>query len=440
MSTVVPTPPRALAPAGALAVGAVALALLAATLAWHVPMMLWDHLDLVPMLAAVERDGLLGAGLFDVHHGSHLHTAAYLVLVGTTGLSGGRPWLDCLVSWVLLLVFAAIVAWMARRGSDDTGRGWPWIAALLALTPAHLPNLQWGWQVAVFLCLAGVAAAIALLTRVKLDWTRNLLALVATTIAIASFTAGLAMVPTAVLLIAMRGGWSWRRRLAFASPWLVAGGAAAVLLADSAQAAGNAPAGAFVLAHYALNFLGGGLTRFATASAPICAALALASVAIWAWRFRASPTARPWLAFCVFATGVAVLVAVGRASAYGVDHAFVTRYASFASLFWLGWCGLAFVALRSRATGTGRGLRVMIGIVLLLSLANALHVAKKAREVGVRAERTAASVQSQWPDVDEAILRDAYFGQAAEAHARLGWLEARGFAPFDRARDPATAR
>ena len=32
-----------------IAFAALAALLLAATLAWHLPMMLWDHIDLVPM-------------------------------------------------------------------------------------------------------------------------------------------------------------------------------------------------------------------------------------------------------------------------------------------------------------------------------------------------------------------------------------------------------
>ena len=49
----------ALRGAGAL----LALALLAMALRWRVPMMLWDHLDLVPMLEAA-RAGTLGRSIF----------------------------------------------------------------------------------------------------------------------------------------------------------------------------------------------------------------------------------------------------------------------------------------------------------------------------------------------------------------------------------------
>ena len=84
-----------------VAFAVLAALLLAATMAWHLPMMLWDHIDLVPMYEAW-RSGALGSSAFwQVHDGSHLHVAAYAVLLVTTWASGGQPWLDCLASVVL---------------------------------------------------------------------------------------------------------------------------------------------------------------------------------------------------------------------------------------------------------------------------------------------------------------------------------------------------
>ena len=67
--------------------------LLVLTLAWHVPMMLWDHLDLVPIYAAWQSGALADSAFFAVH-GGHMHTAAYAVLLATTALSHGQTWLD----------------------------------------------------------------------------------------------------------------------------------------------------------------------------------------------------------------------------------------------------------------------------------------------------------------------------------------------------------
>ena len=158
-----------------------AMALLAMTLAWHVPMMLWDHLDLVPLLEAA-RNGNLGATRLLEIHGGHLHAAAYLVLLVTTTVSGGQPWLDCMVSWTLLLATALLVRSLSRESFLTHSPRDPCVAtllALLALHPGHLANLQWGWQVAVFLCLAGVLTCIHQLTRARLDGKRLVVALAA---------------------------------------------------------------------------------------------------------------------------------------------------------------------------------------------------------------------------------------------------------------------
>lgn len=144
-----------------------AAALLWMTLAWRVPMMLWDHLDLVPMLTAA-RDGTLLHSAFLGFNGGHIHTAAYAVLLVTASLSHGDPWLTDIVSWLLLVASAALVFAFARASFGTTTRGRSAMIAtlvFLALYPGHLANLQWGWQVAVFLCLLGAVIAVWALTR-----------------------------------------------------------------------------------------------------------------------------------------------------------------------------------------------------------------------------------------------------------------------------------
>ena len=176
----------------------------AATVCWMVPMMLWDHLDLVPVYEAWRAGRLWDSEFAQVHHGSHLHAAAYAVLLVTTQLSHGQPWLDGVASW-LLLIYAVLVLRLARAGVRAGARRWlPVAAVLLALYPGHLSNLQWGWQVAVLLCLAAMALAVSCLAEARLGAGRNALALLAA--CLASFTMGLALVPVALLLIGLRRG------------------------------------------------------------------------------------------------------------------------------------------------------------------------------------------------------------------------------------------
>lgn len=408
-----------------------AVALLIATQAWAIPMMLWDHLDLVPMYEAWQAGTLVGSGVASIHDGSHLHLPAYLLLLATTWLSGGGPWLDCLLSAALLGAYAMV---MLRASARMLPGAAPRVLRLgvvgLVLYPGHLANLQWGWQVAVFLCLAGVAVALVALAREDTGWRGNLLALGATAVASTSFSTGLALVPVALLLVATRQGEGGRRRMALAVPWLLMAGLVAT--AASRGAAGTQAAGLHAgdAMLYVLNYLGGGISRFATGAAPWLAAAALASAAACAWRLRGDPRMRFWAGLACFALGAAVLTALGRVAHFGPDHAFVARYVSFSSVFWVGWLGVIALARPEWAPRGRRWLDALLAVVLVAAAFNALHLAKNAREVALRAGETAETIRSQYPDVDESVLGEIYFGRTAEARQRLEVLHRNGFAPF----------
>jgi hypothetical protein len=420
---------RDVSPTPTFVFAALALLLLVLTLAWRIPMMLWDHLDLVPIYDAW-RAGTLGYSGFLSIHGGHLHTAAYVLLLATTQLSGGETWLDCLASWALLVAFAAVVAWMSRSWWPDASRISRVLAllvVLLALHPGHLANLQWGWQVAVFLCLASVAVTILCLTRETLAPWQVGVAVIATVVALLSFATSIALLPTALVLLALRRELPAWRRLAYGLPWLVAG----VLLAlEYRRPEGTGIAGhAGTVVAYAFNFLGAGLARFATDLAPW---LALGGLVTGAWAFavaRRRQEALAWLGFLLFGGFAALAVAAGRAAPFGSEHAFVTRYVSFSLLFWIGWAGLVATAWLD-ATAMPRAIRASVWLVVLLSVANALHMARKAERLSERTQAIADTVRATWPAVDAALLGEISFDQPAIARERLERLHALGFAPF----------
>jgi hypothetical protein len=96
------------------------------------------------------------------------------------------------------------------------------------------------------------------------------------------------------------------------------------------------PLQALECAVYVLNFLGAGIARFAADLAPWAAAFALASAPWLFVRGRAQTGVLSWLGLLLFAVFAAVLTALGRSAAFGSEQAFVTRYVSFSSLFWIG--------------------------------------------------------------------------------------------------------
>lgn len=421
-----------------LAFAMLALLLLWGALAWHLPMMLWDHIDLVPMYEAWREGRLASSAFWKIHDGSHLHVSGYAVLLLTTAASGGQPWLDCLASVCLLVLQAWIL--MRIAGAAPAGRvGGPWLLALLflALNPGHLVNLQWGWQVAVFISTLGAVAAIALLTRPGLSGSGNLLAVLLAAVGVLGFSTTLAVFPVALGLLALHPGLSRAQRVLFALPWLIACAALLGWLSTGRAGAAAMPAAGTVLM-YVLNYLGAGVSRLATSAAPVWAVVALATAA-WTAARRWQPALLPWLALMAFGTGCALLTALGRAAEYGADHAFVTRYVSFSSLFWFGWTGLMLVAWRDAQPAWRRWLRPLLSVLLVFLLGNGIHMAKQARELHARAEGYAAHIRASWPDVDAGVMEAAYGWRAEAAQGHLEALHARGFAPFGAAPEPAGA-
>src|SRR5690606_444667 len=217
----------------------------------------------------------------------------------------------------------------------------------------------------------------------------------------------------------------------FALPWLLAGAALSGWVWAGRSGASAMP-GFGTLLMYVLNYLGAGVSRLATAAAPVWAAAALATAA-WTVARRWQTALLPWLALVLFGIGCAVLTAVGRAAEYGPAHAFVTRYVSFSSLFWFGGTGMMLVAWRDTQPAWRRLVRPLLSVLLVFLLGNGIHMAKQARELHKRAQGYAAHIRATWPDVDVDVMEAAYGWRAEEAHGHLRVLRERGFAPFDRA-------
>jgi hypothetical protein len=234
-------------------------------------------------------------------------------------------------------------------------------------------------------------------------------------------------VPLALLLLAARGDLPRRRRAALALPWLLL--ACAMAWSESARAhAASEVAGIAPLAHYMLDYLGGGVARFATDVAPWLALAAIATGVHAFVRVRGDRASLYWAGFAGFALFAALLTALGRAAPFGAGHAFVTRYVSFSSVFWTGWFGL--MALAHRARAVRRWQSALVVLVAVFAVANGLHMIGKAAKLGASSRETARQIRATWPAVDDATLRAIYFDQPDVARERLQRLHDWAYAPF----------
>ncbi|MEP6485005.1 MAG: hypothetical protein ABJB01_11195 [Rudaea sp.] len=404
-----------------------AVLLLTATWRRHIPMMLWDHLDLLPIYVAWQNGTLAQSDLLHIH-GGHLHTIAYAVLLVTTALSHGNPLLDCLVSWCLLGLYGGVLVRLAIRSKIAERGG---IIAALALVflifhPAHLANLQWGWQVAVFLCLSGAVVAIGLLTENTLSVMHCIGAVIAGCIALLSFATAAALVPTALIVLALRSDLSLSKRMFAALPWLAIGIAVAATTSGADPIDSNS---LFNLCLYVFNFLGGAIARFAPGVAPVLALGAFVSGLVFFTRADNRKSCLPWLGLFLFAFFSAALAALGREESFGTSQAFVTRYISFSSLYWIGWIGLLYAG-----TGVQEPSRFWrttpVVLVTLLAMIDASQVSRKVAQVAADARVTMLTLCAQYPVVEPDLLGKIYFDQPKIAEQRLGMLADLGFPPF----------
>jgi hypothetical protein len=403
--------------------------LLAATLAWHIPFMLWDHLELAPMYQGWMAGHLDQTTFWKLQGTGHWHVATYLLLLPSAWVTHGDPWLDCILSWMFLLAYGGLLLrWRARTVPLD--RPVDLMVALLmvflVLYPGNFFNLQMGWQLAVFQCLFGAAVSITALSAPRLTWPLNLVALVGAALGVLSFAVSYALFVVAVAMIFLRLEMSWPRRILHVLPWF--------LLALGVYHFGHAAQGVLVHFHtikivdYSLYYLGSGVARFAPLLAPWLGAAALVLLACIVAGIRNRQAAMPWFGLALFALVGAALTAVGRGFLGDASGALVPRYISFSIAFWIGLLGLL---ARARADGARWHVARWTTLIGLLALVNAGQLTWQARLLGRDSRSIERTICHAWPNLDKSFLDGLIYSGADAARGYLQDLHDLGFAPFD---------
>jgi hypothetical protein len=121
------------------------------------------------------------------------------------------------LSAAMLVASTALLIWSHKRRSPAT----PWLyycpIALLSLSVVQWGNMFWGFQMAWFLVLVSLAAAIALIDRISLTWLALAGAIAAAVIGSFSSLQGLLIWPAGLILLYHR-----RRSRGFFIAWIAA--------------------------------------------------------------------------------------------------------------------------------------------------------------------------------------------------------------------------
>lgn len=408
---------------------------------FHHAMPLWDHLDLVPFVGHA-LDGALTWGELMAAHGGHWHVGGYVFLVPTVLVTGWSTLAECLWGFAWVMLAAILLLHFVRMRADYS---WHYGALVLffLFSLDQAANWIWGWQISLFMTVAGVVIVITSLCGHTLGWRQWGYALFGCIIAIYNFSTGLALLPIAAILIVLYPvAWPKKRLLLVA--WIMASAAIISHYAVAVLGHTRSPLEGVELWHgigqgvlFVLYYIASPITRFADDLAIPFALLGCGGVlwCLWkVWQEKLPLTLMlPWLAMIAFAVGAALLTAPGRI-AFGADQAFVSRYITFGNFFWLGLILLWWEVQRLLPPLTRKRQKIAIGCVIVIcamKLGNAIQVSHKNAKTAIEFSAIAETLAAEHPMASDALYEKIYY-DARYARERIDTLQAHGLSLFNR--------
>ena len=119
----------------------------------------------------------------------------------------------------------------------------------------------------------------------------------------------------------------------------------------------------------------------------------------------------------VLPLGSGLLTAIGRWEAFGVQHAFVSRYISFGSFFWIAVFVLAIFAIAMTSHKTHKRTFAVLGLLFILKLGNIPSVVQKSVRISNQISIASDQLATSYPDLPPdsyAILHSPF--QQIEPH------------------------
>lgn len=307
-------------------------------------------------------------------HNEHRIFIPNLLLATVDRLGGWDPVRMQLLSLVFLAL-TQLVIWLLIRRTVPRGRAAICFlsATALMLGLAQHENLDWGFQIAWFMCNLGLVAAVWQLTEPRKSAWPFRWAIVAGVLASLCSSQGLLVWPVGLLVIALAG----RARITRGTVWLLAGFVTtAVVRAGSfiSGAVGHEGfAGVRGFLDYLVVYLGSPIAMSwsypRSRQAGIVVIVALAALAVVALRSGRRRRVRlaPWLALGIYAVMSALVTAASRAG-LGLEQANTSRYSSISQFAWVAVVAGACIAIPRGNARRFASAAAVAACVLLFSL------------------------------------------------------------------------
>lgn len=380
-----------------------------------------DHWDIVPYYAALKQ-GELGLSDLFVPHGGHWHATGYIAQLGLAELTGMAHWAESFASVLFAgLGFVALVRILSKSFTAlNVPQAAPWvigIAAFFFFSLDQSANWLWGWQVAVFIMIAGAMWTIERLSCGAPTVPNTLIAAFATAVSIYAFATGWVLIPIGFALLIVYGAPSSQTGRLCLAIWTTF---TLLILWHLYLARAGLPVSPSTLpeitsgetwlgiTHYTINFVTSPIIRFARDSSLVAAAIGL-GLFIWSIRTikreEKAPilkTIAPLIALAALAWGAGFLSALGRWEQFGVQQAFVSRYISFGSFFWVSVFALAIFAIAKTNHRTHMWTYSVLGLLLLLKVGNIPSVVTKSVELSHTIAQTSGQIAAIYPTVEPA--------------------------------------
>lgn len=387
-----------------------------------------DHWDIVPYFAKL-RDGTLGLSDLFALHGNHWHASGYFVQLVLGELTGMGHWAESLASIVIAgLGFVALARLLDRSLSQfGAAQMAPYVfgaAAFFLFSLDQAANWLWGWQVAVFINITGALWAIERLSAGPPTVRNTALAAIAAALGIYAFGTGWALIPIGFGLLFVYGATGSRQGVASLLLWTAFTALLlwhfSLALTDSSAAYAvestpslTDPAAILGLLHYAINFVASPVVRFARDSSVVFFFIG-SGLLFWSlWTLRGVARDKllkgtaPFLALAAYSCGAGLLTAFGRWEVFGVKQAFVSRYISFGTFFWIAAFTLTLIAIARSSHASRKIVIGLVGLLFVLKIGNIPSVVQKtvglSQEVRIAAEQL-AETYPETPPQDYAIL------------------------------------